>query len=100
MIDTARREEMRSQVAAKKAVATSLREQFKSDRLKAEVKMAWNWLNDVEVLFLNQLDDRTPAQESRWLDYAGFYFHQFAIPTLHRLERIMETHGPNAELVG
>ena len=100
MIDTARREAIRSEVATKKAVARSLQEQFNDERLKAEVQMAWNWLNDVEVLFLNQMDDRTDAQEARWLGYAEGYLQSFAVPALTRLTQVMLTYGPNAEAVG
>ena len=100
MIDTSRREAIRSQVAAKKAIAASLQEQFTDDRLKAEVQMVWNWLNDVEVRFLDQLDDRTPTQEARWLAYAELYFLQFAVPALAKLESYLITYGPNATEAG
>jgi hypothetical protein len=77
MVDTARRDKMRSAVAKVRAEATALRDKLVDPSGKALVQPVLNTLSDVDVVFLANVDkDRTASQEALWLDITERYLQQ------------------------
>jgi hypothetical protein len=70
MIDAIRREELRLIVRGEKARADHLGRRVTDAQLKHLVMLASTRIGEVESFFLDQLDDRSPSQESFWLDNA------------------------------
>ena len=84
----------------KKDVAERLQAQLKDAGLKTQLERVKNSLDDVESLFLDNVDEsRTPADESRSLGYAE-RFLQLALMQLQQLEEIVEKYGPDAQTRG
>jgi hypothetical protein len=72
VVDTARRESLRSRVRAGVTAGTTLRDEVTDSTLKRLLELVVSWISDVEIFYLNERRERTVEQEARWLDAAEF----------------------------
>ena len=96
----ARVQNLRSRILAEKALLSDLDAKLVQPSMKPLLKHASNSLDDVEQLFLGKAleEPRTPAAESKWLDYAELFF-QIAVQQRKGLEDILTMYGPGAVAV-
>lgn len=100
MVDTARRDQIRSRVIEKKLITNQLREEFSDAYLKQHLQMIWRWFDDIERFFLDNVDrQRTEAAEARWLDHAEFFLNLHTT-ALKEMQKVMDTYGKTATTVG
>jgi hypothetical protein len=55
-----------------------LRDEVTDPTLKRLLELVVSWIAEVEVFYLNQPDDRTPEEESHWLDAAEYELRENA----------------------
>jgi uncharacterized damage-inducible protein DinB len=98
-------QKIRSRVLAGKAAVADLHAQITDDHVKQLLQQVLNHLDDVEVLWLGNLQHeqrplRTIAEESRWLDQTEFFLERIALPQLEAVQEMVATFGPNVLLRG
>lgn len=99
--DKGRVEAIRASVAAQMALVKSLEARIVKGKLDA-LEVALNQTADIETLFLQDLErqDRTPAEEARWLSYAEHMLQTWA-PYLHKIQEQFSKYGDiGVEIVG
>src|SRR5205809_6230393 len=93
MIDTARRDRLRAEVAAHRAAALGLREKIVDGTTKTLLGPVLNTLNDVDSVFLASINnDRTVEQEKWWLDWAERWLQVPALE-LHAITELIQKYG-------
>jgi hypothetical protein len=69
VMDTSRREQIRTGVATQRSAAQRLRNQIADATVRQQLDPIFRDLDDV-LVFVDDPKDRTPAEEARWLDFA------------------------------
>lgn len=97
--DTARVEAIRARVAAQLELVTSLEAKIVKGKLDA-LQVARNQTADIETVLLRDLErqDRTPAEEARWLSFAEHMLQTWA-PYLKQTEEQFIKYGDRIEIV-
>ena len=88
-------QEIRSRVAAERALIADLDGRIKDSYLKRQLQFALCTLDDVENVFLGKAlqEPRPPAAESAWFGYAEQVF-QIAVHQRKVVEELVATFGP------
>ena len=98
--DTARVAAIRARVAAQIDLIKSLEAKIVKGKLDA-LAVARNQTEDIETFFLQDLErqDRTPAEEARWLSYAEHMLQTWG-PYLKQAEEQFSKYGDRIQIVG
>ncbi len=99
--DKARVEAIRRRAEAQIALISLLKAKISKEKLDA-LEVARNQTADIETLYLRNLEheDRTPAEEARWLSYAESMLQTW-VPYLKQTEeQFSKFGGRNIEVVG
>ena len=100
MHDTARVAAIRARVAAQIDLIKSLEAKIVKGKLDA-LEVARNQTEDIETFFLQDLErqDRTPAEEARWLSSAEHMLQTWG-PYLKQTEEQFSKYGDRIQIVG
>lgn len=91
MVDTARREQIRTGVATQRSAAQRLHAQIADATVRQQLDPILRDLDDV-LVFVDDMKDRTPAEESRWLDFADVAL-KGAVEKLRIVSETVQTYG-------
>jgi hypothetical protein len=94
-------QKIRAKRIEEKELVSTLNDTLTDARLKATLKLASNWLDDVETFFLNTKilkEPRSDAALAAWLGQAEIVL-QNAVQQRKFVEDIVKTSGPNARTI-
>jgi hypothetical protein len=89
---------LRAQIVEERAAVTTMEAQFKHSYFKKELERIAFDLGEMESFFLSSLDreQRTPSQETYWLNHAEFVFYQMIVQKRKHIQGILARYGPDA----